>query len=196
MEMDALIMAGGAGSRLGGIVEKPLLEISGEPIIGRVIEALKGSRIRRIFAATSQNTSKTAEYLRARGIKTIQTSGRGYVEDMIFALKALGLEKTLVISSDLPLITSEHIDWVIREYERQANPSLAVFIPLDVFRENNLTPSIVLEGYVPAGINIVDAKNLNGPETKLISDKVELAFNVNTYKEVELAERRLKDAHK
>jgi|Deesub1362A_J573_1020465.scaffolds.fasta_scaffold00005_37 adenosylcobinamide-phosphate guanylyltransferase len=194
MEIDALIMAGGEGRRLKSLIEKPLVKILGKHLVDYVIEALQKSKINVIYAATSPKAPNTEKYLKEKGITIIRTPGWGYVKDMVYALRFLGLGKTLVISADLPLIKAKDIDWLISEYKKHATPSLCLLVPAYIFEELDIEPSIVLEGNVPAGINIVDGKNLNGPETKLISNRIEFALNVNTKKELKLAERRLKNA--
>jgi adenosylcobinamide-phosphate guanylyltransferase len=196
MSLDALLMAGGRGRRIG-VLEKPLLKLKGKYLIDYVLDALKGcNKIQNIYAATSENTKKTDRILKRRGIKTVITPGKGYVSDMVFALKVLGLGKTLVMSSDLPFVSSSTINWIIREYERLGKPSMTLLVPVKIFDSLNLKPSMKIGENAPVGINIVDGKDLNGQEAKLISDKEELAFNINTRKDLEIAKRRMLHANK
>jgi len=59
--MDAVVMAGGMGKRLGND-EKPLTPLYDKPLIQYVLEALLGSRnIERIFVATSPRVKRTNE---------------------------------------------------------------------------------------------------------------------------------------
>jgi len=188
MKLNALVMAGGKGSRLKVKEEKPLLIFNGKYLIEHVLEALKNSQyIDKIFVATSKNTQKTEQEMRKKAIAVISAPGKGYVRDMLFALKKLKLGKTLVISSDLPLLHSKDIDQVAEEYFKQKKASLAVFVPEEIFRKYKLVPSIVINGCVPAGVNIVDGKNLNKGEAKLISEKFQLALNINTLKDLKTA---------
>ena len=61
--MDAVVMAGGMGKRLGKD-EKPLTLLCGKPLIQYVLEALLGSKnIERIFVATSPRVKRTNEWL-------------------------------------------------------------------------------------------------------------------------------------
>jgi len=61
--MDAVIMAGGIGKRLGND-EKPLTFLCGKPLIQYSLEALLGSgNIGRIFVATSPRVKRTNEWL-------------------------------------------------------------------------------------------------------------------------------------
>ncbi|MFQ5975759.1 MAG: NTP transferase domain-containing protein [Candidatus Hydrothermarchaeales archaeon] len=187
--LDALVMAGGEGKRLG-LDEKPLVELDGKPLISYVLDALSGSRhIDNVVVSTSKHTKKTQEFLKTYSIKTIETKGADYVEDMVYAVKKLNFGKTLVVSSDLPLITSKDIDTVIEEYFRQSCPAMKVVIPLNIFEKYKLKPSLVSNGLVPSGVNIVDGKNLDGKEFSLVTDKEEFAFNLNTLNDLESIER-------
>lgn len=188
MKLDALVMAGGRGSRLGVEKEKPLLIFNRKYLIYHVLETLKNSRyIDKIFVVTSRNTKKTEQEIKKRGIPIIRAPGKGYVEDMLFALQKTKFGRTLVISADLPLLHSKDIDWVIEEYFKQEKSSLAVMVPKEIFEKHNLKPTLVIEGYVPAGINIVDGKNLSGSESKLVSEKLQFALNINTPEDLKTA---------
>ncbi len=187
MKLDALVMAGGKGSRLGIKEEKPLLIFKGKPLIEYVLEALKNSKyISKIFVATSKNTQKTEQEMKKK-FAVIRAPGKGYVEDMRFALKELNLGKTLVISADLPLLSSKDIDWVIEEYFKQDKPSLAVFVPEETFKRYKLVPSIVIGSAAAAGVNIVDGKNLSEGDAKLVSEKLQFALNINTPEDLKIA---------
>ncbi|MDI6654812.1 MAG: NTP transferase domain-containing protein [Candidatus Hydrothermarchaeota archaeon] len=188
MKLNALVMAGGRGGRLKVKEEKPLLIFDGKPLIEYVLEALKNSKyIDKIFVAASKNAQKTEQEMRKKAIAVISAPGRGYVEDMLFALKKLKLGKTLVISADLPLLHSKDIDWVVEEYFKQKKASLAVFVPEETFKKHKLVPSIVINGCVPAGVNIVDSKNLSESEARLVSEKLQFALNINTLKDLKTA---------
>lgn len=188
MRLNALVMAGGRGSRLGVKEEKPLLIFKGKPLIEHVLEALKNSKyINKIFVVTSKNTQKTEQEMKRKSIAVMRAPGKGYVKDMLFALKKLKFGKTLVVSADLPLLSSKDIDWIIEEYFKQDKPSLAVFVPEETFKKQKLVPSTVINGCVPAGVNIVDGKNLSGSEAKLVSEKLQFALNINTLRDLKTA---------
>jgi len=188
MKLDALIMAGGRGTRMDGDVEKPLLEIDGSPMVERVLSALKGSMcVARIWAATSENAPGTESLLVGRGAAVFRTPGRGYVEDMVCALEGLGLGKTLVVSADLALLSSEDIDFVAGEYEKGGCPAMKVVVPVGVFEELGIVPELELDGLVPSGVNVVDGRDLNGKECELVTRKLSLAVNVNTVGDLEIS---------
>jgi adenosylcobinamide-phosphate guanylyltransferase len=182
MKATCLVMAGGKGSRMRHHAEKPLIQIAGKPMVQYVIEAVQHSRgIDRIFVATSRHTPETATTLRSLGLNVVETSGDDYVEDTKLAVKSLGLKKTLVISADLPLITANIIDEVIRRYEMSGKPALAVAIPR--LSENTK------EGLAFAGVNMLDGERINEKmldEEVMIVGRVEVMLNVNTPEDLEL----------
>ncbi len=196
MKLSALIMAGGKGTRLDTDTEKPLLELDGRFLIDYVLEAVNGcEHVDRFWAVTSPHAKSTEEYLKEKHIQVLKAPGSGYVEDMVFAIKRLGLEKTLIVSADLPLLAPADLDWVIEEYLRRGMPALAVMVPADIVEKIGIHADTVMDGRVPSGVNIVDGKNLNGSEFRLITEESKFAINVNTIIDSEMASRRIKHAN-
>jgi adenosylcobinamide-phosphate guanylyltransferase len=201
--MDAVVMAGGKGKRLG-IVEKPLTLIQDRPMISYVLEALLGSKnIGRIFVATSSRVEKTEMWLldfekNNRFVRIIRTKGNGFVNDMASAVEEAGITGSVLITmADLPLITSALIDRIINKYQDVNIPALSVHMDLDAFTRFGLRPDTVFHkngGYiVPCGINILDAGRIREEQEdyNLILDDEELALNVNTEEDLAACERYL-----
>lgn len=201
--MDAIVMAGGMGKRLGK-EEKPLTPLLGKPLISYVLCALLGSRnINRIFVATSPRVKKTNDWLldfkkKHKRVGIIPTPGSGFVNDMALAVEKAGIAgQVLVIMADLPLVTSELIDRIIEKYHEINTPALSVHMKLDVFTKLGLRPDTVFHkdnGFiVPCGINILDAGRIKEEqeEYNLVLEDEELALNVNTQKELAACERYL-----
>ena len=183
--MDALIMAGGEGKRMGNGVLKPLVPFRGRPMIEWVIDAASSCvYVESVFVAL---TPKTAWIKESLAIETIETSGAGYVEDVVFAMQSIGLEKTLVLSADLPFVTSSDLAWVVEEYERLGTPALAVYVPASLYKELGLEPSTETDGLVPTGVNIVDGRDINGEESRLVTVNPSFAFNINTPLDLKIA---------
>lgn len=189
--MDAVVMAGGLGKRLG-TAEKPLTPLYGKPLIQYVLEALPGSRnIERIFVATSKRVKRTNEWLLDYKkdhdrVEIIHTQGEGFVHDMISAVEEAGIRgHVLIMMADLPLVTSGLIDRIIEKYNEVNTPALSVHMKLDVFTRLGLRPDTVFhknsDFIVPCGINILDAGNIHDEQEdyNLILDDEELAINVN-----------------
>ncbi len=201
--MDAVIMAGGMGKRLGRD-EKPLTFLCGKPLIQYSLFALLGSRkIERIFVATSPRVKKTCEWLEhfsaeQEKVDIIQTQGAGFVHDMIEAVEKAGIRgQVLIMMADLPLVTGGLIDRIIEKYYEVKTPALSVHMNLDVFVKLGLRPDTVFHKngdlIVPCGINILDAANIREEQEdhNLILEDEELALNVNSQDDLSICQRLL-----
>jgi len=191
-------MAGGKGTRMKFNCEKPLIKINGKPMIKNVINALeKADNIRNIVVATSKNTPQTRKLMEELGIETIETPGKGYIEDLRFILAESGIsglnEILLTITADLPLITSRTINYVTSQYRKSDKPAMCVAVPVEVFQRYGLKPSMVFDGMVPSGLNILRRINKQQDEEVLIIKKIELALNINNCKDIKFLEKLLGD---
>ena len=131
--MDALVMAGGRGSRLK-MGEKPLVTLFGRPLIDYVTAALRGSQVQRILVATTDNVPKTRLWAESRELEVVETAGRGFVADMVSAVLAAGItDPVMIVMADLPLVTADLIDDIVDIYEQRPEPALLG----DVLRRHN-----------------------------------------------------------
>lgn len=201
--MDAVVMAGGMGKRLG-LEEKPLTMILGKPMISYVLEALLASKnIDRIFVATSPRVNKTNLWLidfikQHKNVSMIKTKGDGFVNDMASAVEEAGITGSVLITmADLPLITPALIDRTIEKYNEVKTPALSVHMKLEVCTRLGVRPDTVFYkngGFiVPCGINILDAGRIREEQEdyNFILDDEELALNVNTADDLAACERYL-----
>ena len=189
-------MAGGMGTRLKVPCEKPLFKLHDKPLIKYVIDNLKSSRlIDKIVIAVSPNTRQTTEYLRSlnEDYKILDTSGDDYLKDLSYILdyfEKRSKEDILVfINADLPFISSQTIDEVITHYLNSDKDALSVLVPVEVFDDLGLEYSYDFEGKVPSGLNILRSENIIQDENQLVLAKVELALNINTIPDSEIAEK-------
>jgi len=193
--VNAVVMAGGRGTRMGGNSEKPLKRVFKKPMILHVLKALKGSKeIKDIIVATSNSTPETAKVVANWGFKVVETPGNGYVEDLQYIIQEGHFkpdEVILTITADLPLITAEIIDDVLKEYKTSSKPAMCVAVPEDLYHEVGLTPSIVLEDVVPSGLNILRSNNKQQDEEVLKLRKIELAVNINSCEDIVVLEEVL-----
>jgi adenosylcobinamide-phosphate guanylyltransferase len=206
--MDALVMAGGMGKRLGED-EKPLTLLCGKPLMHYVLDALLGSNsIENIFVATSPRVKRTNDWLldfkkKHDNVEIIHTEGLGFVQDMIVAVeKAAIIGSVFIMMADLPLVTSGLIDRIIEKYEEVNTPALSVHMKLDVFTKLGLRPDTVFhkksDFIVPCGINILDAGRIHREQEdyNLILEDEELALNVNAPEDLEVCEKFLSKHYK
>lgn len=200
--MVALIMAGGRGKRIGGKTEKPLTRLLGKPLIRWVIEAaMAAERISDVYVVATDRTPKTLEEVSKVPVKVIKTDGKGYHIDLQQAILGSDLKyPVLTISADLPLLTGGFLDQVISHYWEAGKPALTVLVPIEACRRHGVEPTSLypFEGksYAVSGLNVVDSRKiLEGEQEQevLISDRVEVAINVNTRRDLEAAERYLRE---
>ena len=192
----AILMAGGMGTRLKVPVEKPLFKLHDKPLIKYVVDNLKSSKlIDKIIIAVSPNTCKTTEYLKSLDddFFILDTSGEDYLKDLSYILDYFEKESKedilLFINADLPFISTETIDYVIDYYLHQDKDALSVIVPVEVFEKLGLDYSYEYNGCVPSGLNILRSENIVQDETQLVLEKVELALNINTIPDCEIAEK-------
>ena len=192
----AILMAGGMGTRLEVPVEKPLFKLHDKPLIKYVIDNLNGSKlIDEIIIAVSPNTCETTEYLKSLNgdFKILDTSGEDYLKDLSYILDYFGKrsksDTLLFINADLPFISTDTIDYVLDYYFTCGKDALSVLVPVEVFENLGLNYSYEFNGCVPSGLNILRSENIIQDETQLVLKKVELALNINTIPDSEIAEK-------
>jgi adenosylcobinamide-phosphate guanylyltransferase len=97
------------------------------------------------------------------------------------------------------LITGEVIDAVLERYELSDKPALAVVVPLETKAKLGLSLEYAFQlankTVVPAGINVIDGRRIDEEELDqeiCVMDNEEVAVNINTPKELKLAEALFK----
>lgn len=198
----AAIMCGGIASRMqqGGI-EKPLLKVDGLAMVERVILALAGSgRFDRILAAISPNTPKTKELLKSKGIETIETPGEGYSNDLSHLLSKLKPQRVMVVPSDIPLLNSQIISEILDAIDnsssirKEKRPAFSIILEKEFVERTGAKPSIIVDQYCHSGITIFNTMYVGTEpveEYYLVMNRKEIALNVNTKEELELAKKLL-----
>jgi adenosylcobinamide-phosphate guanylyltransferase len=191
--MRALIMAGGAGSRLA-LGEKPLISIHHRPMISYVINAFRDAGCETI-AVVSPKTPMTANWCRAHNIPVVRSAGNGYIDDMSDAVRILEEDSPLLISvSDIPCITPAIITKIIRSYLDCGKDALSTWVPARLVtscREGMpYRHQIATVEACPAGVNILrgDIIDTVQDEFMLLLEESQLALNVNTAEDLARAE--------
>ena len=195
--MHALIMAGGAGSRLD-LGEKPLISIRGQPMIAYVIDAFCAGGFEPVVAA-SPKTPMTINWCRAHGIAFCKAEGRGYIEDMISAVETMDEQHPLFVCvSDIPCITAKVICQIADAYHISAKDACSTWVPADLVK--SYSDSICYRQQVngieacPAGVNILrgDLISQQQEELQVLLFEPGLALNVNTRADLAKAEEFIK----
>ena len=192
--MRALIMAGGAGSRLGR-GEKALVLIKDQPMIRYVVDAYRLAGCEPVVV-TSQKTPMTANWCRAHGLPIVKTEGDGYIEDMMSAVHSLEETRAVILSvCDIPCITAGIITRIIREYEARDQDALSTWVPASLVTScRGGMPYREIIGGVeacPAGVNILrgDLIDEEQEEVPFLVPDPGLAMNVNTADDLMQVER-------
>ena len=194
-------MCGGRASRMQqqGGMEKLLLKVGGIAMVERVISALASSdRFDRIVAAVSTNTPKTNEFLKSKGIEIIKTTGNGYSKDLSYLLSKLKPQKVMTVPGDIPLLKSQIVNEILNiidDGRQEQEPAISIMLEKGFVEGIGVKPSIVLNQYCHSGITIFNTMAVGGTETVeeryLVMNRKEIALNVNTKEELELAEKLL-----
>ena len=192
----AILMAGGRGTRLKVPIEKPLFKLYDKPLIKYVLDNVSASNlIDEIVIAVSPNTPETTEYLKSLNgdFKILHTSGDDYLKDLSFILdffeKKSDTDTLLFINADLPFISTETIDKVLNHYSKSDKDALSVLVPVEIFEDLGLKYSYEFNGLVPSGLNVLKSKNIVQDENQLVIPDVELALNINTIPDSEIAQK-------
>ena len=195
--MEALINAGGKGTRMGRCgIEKPMQLVGGVPTVRRVVDALSASsRIDRVLVSVSDNTLETEAYLNGIGVETVRTSGESFMDDLHASFEVMSGDYVLTCPSDLPLLTTEAVDEFIDFFRPGEMQSAIAVVDEETVRGVGITPSYTREdggrNWVLSGICIMSREGtLRGDyleEVLFKTDRVDLSVNVNTKAELCLA---------
>lgn len=195
--MEALVNAGGKGSRMGRCgIEKPMQLVGGVPTIRRVVDALRqSSHIDRLLVSVSDNTLCTEKYLKDMGVETIRTSGDDFMEDLHESFSIMNGDYVLTCPSDLPLLTTEVVDSFIEYFVPDVMQSALAVVDEQTVRRIGIVPSYTREdggrNWVLSGICIMNREGtLRGEyleEYLFQTNWVELSVNMNTPMELDLA---------
>jgi adenosylcobinamide-phosphate guanylyltransferase len=206
MRVPALIMAGGKSKRIGLAIEKPLLPFLGRPLIEWVVEAVKSSKkVSEFYIVTSKNAPETEKKCLRDGLKVIRTDGKGYHDDLKQAiLKAKLPGPVLTIPADLPAVTGKFLDKAVTAYEDCEKDALAVFVPISAREALELSVSSTDEHkgmwYTVSGVNIINGAKIQEEgkidTSAIITGEIEVLLNINTLKDLAIAEKILRELKK
>lgn len=201
--MIAVVMCGGKGSRMDDstIIEKPLQMIRGKTLIEYVVSALVDCQIfDMLMIVPSRNTPMTSKFVRNiyssfDNIEVVDSIGLDYSHDLMQLVNYLKPSKLFFLGADLPLINAKVIKKIIENCAWDA-PCISVILRKRFVESIGIKPSVIIRKdnkyYCHAGITIIDSlgvkdKNQRLSESYVLMDEKEIAVNVNTTKDFELA---------
>ena len=195
--MEALVNAGGKGTRMGRCgIEKPMQRVGDKHTIERVLDALQASQhIDRVLVSVSDNTLETERFLKDIGVETIRTSGESFMDDLHEAFEVMHGDYVLTCPSDIPLLTTEVVNTFMEYFVPGLMQSAIAVVDEETVRGIGITPSYTREDggrhWVLSGVCIMNREGtLRGDyleEYLFETNWVELAVNMNTPKELDLA---------
>jgi molybdopterin-guanine dinucleotide biosynthesis protein A len=116
--MDALILAGGAGSRLGG-ADKPALQVAGRSLLDRVVDACSGcSRV--VVVGPPRTTSRQVLTVRE------EPPGGGPVAALGAGLPLVEAAHVALLAADLPFVTADVLELLEAQLSETADGALLV----------------------------------------------------------------------
>jgi GTP:adenosylcobinamide-phosphate guanylyltransferase len=180
--------------------EKPMTELAGKRFVERVVLALQGSgRFERIVAAVSPSTPETKKFLLSAGIaETMDTPGVGYPQDLSILLEKLAPARVLVVPADVPLLTAETVGEIMDKLAEVDAPAASIAVEKSFVEDLGVVPSVAFGNLCHSGITLFDtarAKKGAAEERYVIMNRTEIALNVNTKREIKLAESLVKSAN-
>ncbi len=170
-----IILAGGKARRMGK--EKAILKVNGIPLIQRIFNACEDA-----YVAVSKHSPETKSYCILKKLPTIQTPGKGYVEDVRWLFENYG--EFISIACDIPFLRKEDINEIERAFSK--NFSLIGCVSLDKTPKG--AGAVIFKGKCLVGINTVTP----GKERFLEFSNGLLAFNINNPFDLFLADRLAK----
>ena len=195
--MEALVMAGGKGSRMcPNGVEKPFIKVGEKHVIEQVINALRKARnIDRILVTVSPNTKYTEQFLKDIGVETLHTSGEDYVGDLHAAYQVMNGKYVFSTPSDMPLLRPYTVDDFIDAFNKDPHDSFLAVVDEETVIKSGIKPSFAMEldgkRWVLSGFTIMNReailRNEQPPDHYYKTDWIELAVNVNTMHELQMA---------
>ena len=195
--MRALIMAGGAGSRLN-LGEKPLILINNQPMIRYIIDAFCCAGCE-VVVATSGKTPMTRNWCRAQKIDLYDAGGADYIADMVEAVRALEEKQPLFVSvADIPCINAGIITTIAEAYFASGKDACSTWVPSRTVTScrGGVSYKTMIHniGSCPAGLNILRGDRIAEPqdELQLVLNDPRLALNVNTRSDMRAAEAFLR----
>ena len=184
-------------------VEKPLQKIKESTMIERVLHAIFCSRMfEKVVAITSVNTPMTTSfihnlaYTRTEMIEVMETAGRGFSQDLSAVVSCFKPARVFIVPVDLPLLNAKTVQCIIAKCPTN-RPCVSILLEKSFVEKLGITASVIVRSlgstlYCHSGISVIDTSKLEVGfslmEHYIVMNEIEIAFNVNTKRELKLSE--------
>ena len=164
--MEAIILAGGKGTRMKGTVPKVLVEVNGTPIIKKVYKAVNNKYVNRTIIVVGEQKEAIQNTLSGNITYAYQMIPLGTMDAYIQALPYVSSKEVIVVPADIPYLDKSIIQDIIEYYYQ--NNIRNLLIGMRVMNPHNY------------GRIIIDNKKIRIVEEKECSEEERNVNIVNT----------------
>ncbi len=137
---DAVVLAGGRGTRLGGM-DKPGLIVGGQTLLGAVVSAVTSAGADRIVVVGPERPGARGRVRYARE----DPPGRGPVAALACGLEQVSAPVVVLLAADLPFLRPAHVTRLLTGLAAQEAPGV---VALDA----SARPQWLVSGWLAAGL--------------------------------------------
>jgi molybdopterin-guanine dinucleotide biosynthesis protein A len=135
---DAVVLAGGRGTRLGG-TDKPGLVVGGQTLLSAVVSAVSSAGAARIVVVGPERRGAGGQVRYARE----DPPGRGPVAALACGLEQVSASLVVLLAADLPFLRPAHVTRLLTALAAQQDPGV-------VLLDHTARPQWLVSGWVTA----------------------------------------------
>lgn len=114
--MEAIILAGGKGTRMKGVVPKVLVEVNGDAIIEKVYKAVNNKYVNRTIVVVGEQKEAIQNVLSGNITYAYQMIPLGTMDAYVQALPYVSSKEVIVVPADIPYLDKNIIQDIIEYY--------------------------------------------------------------------------------
>ncbi len=139
---DAVVLAGGRGTRLGG-TDKPGLIVGGQTLLGAVVSAVTSAGADRIVVVGPQRPAAPGRVRYAQE----DPPGRGPVAALACGLEQVSAPLVVLLAADLPFLRPAHVARLLTALAAQETPGV-------VLLDDSAHPQWLVSAWLAAGLRV------------------------------------------
>ena len=127
LEVSAIVLAAGGGSRFGG--GKLLAKLGGQPIIEAVLDNLREAPVDEIIVIVGAEARRLREVCERYGVRTVANEEweRGQATSVLAGLQASGGRAAVVLLGDQPFVGAEAVERLVAAFAEGAKVAVATY---------------------------------------------------------------------